>query len=256
MKWIYWIALIALLAGIGSVIASAGFPVYSDEAAPGRLSFDLQNLPREIRFEEWHRQLKSFETPHKRLNDLGWGLIASAAGFGLAAALWRRWHRSPAIRHTGMVMLIWFALWLLRIPLVFRYYMKRQERFDYPVWGDSIGIPIYSEIMALVVLAVLSAMVLAILRINHPLPAVIGWTRPLSAVGWIRAVVLGFWILMLAFGILMGIWDGNEGTVLASLPAGVILIAFLTSVPESGRGAAGHAETCPLKGPTQISGEV
>ena len=129
----------------------------------------------------------------------------------------------------GIVMLIWFSLWLIRIPLVFRFYLKRQERFDYPVWGDSIGIPVYTDSFGIVVLAVLSAVVLGLLRINHPLPHAIKWHRPATAWSWFRAMILSLWLLMLAYGIVFGIWIGDEGTVLCSLPAGVILLAFLAA---------------------------
>ena len=229
MKPLNLMILIILVAGIVLVGMSAGYSVYTDQDAPGRLSMALKDLPRETRFKEWNRQLNAFETPYKRLNDSGWGLIAAAAGLLLAAALWKVWHRTPQIRTMGIVMLIWFSLWLIRIPLVFRFYLKRQERFDYPVWGDSIGIPVYTDSFGIVVLAVLSAVVLGLLRINHPLPHAIKWHRPATAWSWFRAMILSLWLLMLAYGIVFGIWAGDEGAVLCSLPAAVILLAFFAA---------------------------
>ena len=229
MRWFIITAILLLVAGAGCVLYAQSFPIYSHADAPSRISNEIGSHPKETRTEEWYARLHAVETPHKRLSDLGRGLCAAGVGLLAAAGLWRGYLRWPEMRSAGVLLALWFALWLVRIPFTFWYYGLRQQRFDYPIWGDSIAIPVVSESIAWVVGAVVTSIMLRLLLVGHSLPVTIRFTRPASAFGWLRAVVIGGWLALLGVCIFSGVSDGDEGLALTSTIAAVILLLFLSA---------------------------
>jgi hypothetical protein len=226
MRWLIAIALVFMMLGGGAVLHSTRFPVYTDPKAPGRLSIELESLPRETRFKEWYTRLRAYETPHKRIADTGRGVLSAGIGLFAAAGLWSLYHRWPPTRTFRVLVLIWSLLWLVRIPLSFWYHSVRSARFDYPTWGDSIAIGIFSESFTWIVGAALSSLVLGLLLIRYPLPPNIRIRRPRSVHGWLRAIFLASWLVILGVCVIEGISDGNEGMVFTGIVASVILMAF------------------------------
>lgn len=229
MRWLISTLIVLILAGVGLVIYATSLPVYTDAAAPERLSSELEAQPRETRFKEWYSRLRTYETPHKKLSDFGRGLCAAGVGLLLASGVWILYHRFPRMRTTWAVFLLWLALWATRIPFSMWYHGVRQRRFDYPVWGDSIAIPVFSESLTWIAGALISSLVLAVLLIRHPLPTRIRVFRPSSAYSWTRAAFLACWIAILGLCVASGIPDGDEGMVLTAVIASVILLAFLSA---------------------------
>lgn len=229
MRWLISISLVFILSGAGLVLYAMSLPVYTDAAAPERLSSELETKPRETRFKDWYSRLHDFETPHKKLSDFGRGLCAVGVGLLLAKVVWGLYHRSKSMRSLWAIFLLWLALWAVRIPFSMWYHELRQMRFDYPVWGDSIAIPVMYESLTWIAGALISSLVLAVLLIRHPLPVSISAVRPDSACSWIRAVFLVCWIQILGFCVVSGIPDGDEGMVITSIVASVILLAFLSA---------------------------
>ena len=230
MRWLWLILPFALLlAGANLIRQARTLPVYTDPAAPEHLSAELASQPREVRFREWYARLETYETPHKKLDDLGHGLCAAGVGFLLAGGVWSLYHRFRRLRTTWAVLLLWFVFWGLRIPLSIWYYYVRELRFDYPTWGDSIAIPVFSECIAWGVGGVLTTLVLARLLVRHPLPDRIRLVWPRSVRSWCRAGLLVAWIGFLAVCIIPGVPDGDAGSVLPLLPAMVILLAVLAA---------------------------
>lgn len=68
-KIFFIVAGILLLAGLLLVGYACTLPVYTDPKAPFRISQALQDFPANTKFSEWYRQLRAYETPHKRLFD-------------------------------------------------------------------------------------------------------------------------------------------------------------------------------------------
>ena len=229
MRWPISLSIVLILAGVSLIIYATTLPVYTDTAAPERLSRELASKPREIRSTEWYCRLRTYETPHKKLSDFGRGLSAAGVGLLLACGVWILYHRFPWMRTAWAVFLLWIALWAMRIPITIWYYWIREQRFDYPVWGDSIGIPVASESVVWIAGALISSLVLAVLLIRYPLPARIKFVRPRSAYGWCRAAFLAGWILMIGFCVAAGVQDGDEGMVLTPIIASVILLVFLSA---------------------------
>ena len=229
MRWFFIAAILLIAVGVGCLLYARSFPIYSDPGIPERLSNELQSLPRETRFKEWYSRLQSFETPYKHFSDIGRGLIAAGIALLASTGLWFAYHHWHHVRTVAAIFAIWLVLWLGRIPFIMWYYGVREERFDYPVWGDSIGLPIVTESGACFIGAVLSSILLLVLLNRYSLPATIRLQWPLSAYGWLRAAFIGIWIVILFVNVVCGVIDGNEGLVLSCAVATVILMAFLSA---------------------------
>lgn len=110
--------------------------------------------------------------------------------------------------------------------------MLRQHRFDYPTWGDSTGIAVYSESVAWVLGAIVTTAVLVVLRIRHPLPATIRISKPASLFTWLRASFIGLWLVLLILCAVSGVLDGDEGMVIGPVLGSVMLLVFLSAKQE------------------------
>ncbi len=229
MKWLLMISGFLIVGGAVLAAYAQTLPVYTDEGAPGRLSLKLADLPREKRFAAWYSELKQFETRHKSLSDFGRGLAAAGVGLALATAFLAAYKRYNWMRKVYTILLIWMGLWAVRVPLSFWYYGLRQRRFDYPTWGDSIAIGIISEAVAWIIAGALSALLLALFLIRHPLPDDLALQLPRSVWGWIRAGLLGLWLVLNAVCAYEGVVDGNEGMALTCLVSGAILLLLLSA---------------------------
>jgi hypothetical protein len=230
MRWFIIAAILLIVGGGGCIVYAESFPVYSDEHAPSRIADELESLSRDTRFKEWYSRLRSFETPHKRFSDVGRGLCAAGVGLLASTRLWTLYHRWPRTRSVTVLLALWSALWLMRIPFTFWYYSLRQQRSDYPWWGDTIVIRIASESFSWVIGAVVSSVILRLFLIGYRLPATIRLVRPVSPYGWFRTVFIGCWLAILGEGAFWGVFDGDEGTVLTSTIASVILLVFLSAL--------------------------
>ncbi len=223
------------MAGSGLLVYSTKWPVYIDETAPERLSEklkpsgDLKPGDLDARFKEWLSKLPAYETPNKKFSDLGRGLCAAGLGMLLASGVWVLYHRSAWMRTARAMFVLWLILWAARIPLSMWYYGLRQKRFDYPVWSDSIAVGIYKDGLTWMIGAVISSLVLAALVKGYRFSPRIRLLRPQSIYGWVRATIVALWIALLAEGVISGIPDGDEGTVLPSIVASVVLLFFLSA---------------------------
>lgn len=221
------------LAGAIFFLKGSALPVYTDAAAPGRLSLELADKPREVRFGEWYRSLATFETAHKKWTDLGRGLMAFGVGVVIAGWLFRFCLHNQGRRWVVGFVIAWLGLWAVRVPLTYRYYMIRQSRFDYPSWGDSIAIPMISEGVAWVFGAFVSMIVLRILMIRHEWEASLRYHRPQGIAGWFRGGFLVLWLILLVLCVVSGIPDGDEGMVIACMGAVPLLLAVLFARPKA-----------------------
>ncbi len=218
-----------LITGIILWIVGFWMPVYTDMEAPFRISNELQDSPREVRFKEWHLRLAAYETPHKRLTDLGRGLIAFGLGSILAWGIETIYRRLNHKTRLPFFVVAWLALWAIQIPLSVWYYTIRQHRFDYPVWGDSIAIPIASGAVGSMVGALLSILLILVLMFRRNLPSTLELTFPSGILNRIRFVLIGFWIAALGLGTLGGVWNGDEGMVISCRAAIPLLFIVLVA---------------------------
>lgn len=201
-------------------------PIYTDPQGPARISRELWNLPREVRFQQWHVRLHAIETEYKFRTDLGRGLMVAGLAMWFVPWLWRFGGGSEA-----WLLFVWLGLWLLRIPLTFWYYSVRQDRFEYPVWGDSVGIRIFTESISYVIGGVVTLLILLGLLAGRNLTESGEFQRPSSLWGWIRAIVLSLWIALLVWLVGESVWFGDEGAVISGVLAVPILLKVLSARP-------------------------
>ncbi len=207
-------------------------PVYTDPEAPARLSLELADLPREEQFRKWHSELQRFETNHKRFTDLGRGFIALGIGVALANAITSLYHHFEGRSRTIFFAIAWIALWALKIPFITRYYTLRQERFDFPTWGDSIAIPISAETATTIACCVLTGGIAALLMKHRSFDSDLILTKPTGTAQGIRAAFMALWFTLLFIDVASGVWYGNEGSVIACVAACPLLFAITTAPPD------------------------
>ena len=235
MRWSISASLVLILAGASLLIYSTRWPIYTDQNAPERLSIQLNpkgNLKAgesDARYKEWFSKLRTYETPRKRLSDLGRGVCASGFGLLIASGVWVIYHRSAWMRTTKAIFILWLILWAVRFPLTIWYYGLREQRFDYPIWADSIAIAIFKDWVAWAIGVAITSLVLAVLLKGYKFSDRIHLLRPKSVLGWFRATLLVLWIASLAGSLIYDLPDGDEGAVLTSIIASVVLLAFLSA---------------------------
>jgi len=223
-----FIALLCIIGG-GLIAYAQTLPLYTEKDAPSKLSAKLQQLPREKRFSEWNSQLHHFETPHKRLSDLGRGLLAIGLGFASIIGFFHFYKRNSWQKKKWVIFTIWIAIWGIKIPLTWWYYIVRLKRFDFPVWGDSIAIPIFQETFVWIIGAVISSILLILFSIRYQLPSSPILHKPDSILEWLRVTFLSLWFILTLFCIYPSVLDGDEGMAFSSPLFAAILFLFITS---------------------------
>lgn len=216
----------AVLWGIG-----ASYPVYSDARAPERLSQELQDKPRDVRFREWYSQLPTFETPHKRLTDLGRGFLAAGIAEIACLVITSLWSHFQGRWRYALFCIGWLVLWGLKVPLSAWYYGVRQKRFDFPVWGDSTAIPVMSETFTWIIGAAVTLPLALLMMKGRTFPSVVQFIRPHSILAWIRFSTVIIWLLFLVVCIISGISDGDEGMTISCLAAVPFLLYIASAEP-------------------------
>ena len=219
-----------ILSGIGVFLSGHSLPVYTDSKAPEELSRELQDIPREERFAQWYKQLPEHETSHKRLTDLGRGLVALGLGVFIGA-LFLHWLPKTNVKLAAVwIGAFWTTLWAIKFPLTMWYYSVRQSRFDYPIWGDSTAIGMFGDFFVWVIGFIAFSILLAVFMIRHRFSISVTLTRPTSMWGWLRTIGLWGWMALLVACILPAIGAGDEGMVL-SCTAALSVILLVLSAP-------------------------
>ncbi|HEX5444450.1 MAG TPA: hypothetical protein VFW87_11495 [Pirellulales bacterium] len=235
--------------GIGLVLYSSSMPYYTDRDAALRLSAELKDAPREIRFKKWYARLPTYETRRKALSDWGRGCLAASAGLLCTVIVWSYYHSSRQMRTVRALLALWIGLWIIRIPLDNWYYQVRAERHDYPPWGDSIAIPLAGNAFVLMIGAAGSTVMILLFIAGRRLPDKICIGKPRSALGWMRAGLIFLWLGVLGWGVITGIPDGDESMIFSEIIASLVLLIVVGAKPAGSAGDSrpGH-ELC---GPSQ-----
>lgn len=181
------VCLVLGLAGLGLLRAAALTPEFTDpgRAAQLNLAQPLQGLSRDEvdrLTARWHQEMNSLRTAKWPLHDGGWTLIALAATLLGAAVGFRaptfgalRRVRTPRSR-AGLLALAAGVL-AAPVPIVERWYTQNLERVYYPVWADSIGIPVLGLTLVVIVTGPLAWLALwRMTRASRP-PAHLGRRR-------------------------------------------------------------------------------
>ncbi len=127
MRWLLALSVLLIASGVLLLKYASRWPVYTDATAPDRIATELlpprdatlNNGDMDARFAQWFSRLHAYETPYKRLTDLGHGLTGAGLGCLLATGLWWGYHRFTRLRSLRWLLGFWVSLWLLRIPFSF-----------------------------------------------------------------------------------------------------------------------------------------
>ena len=223
------VAAVILLVGGVILISGHSLPIYVDSASPEDLSQKLEDLPRDERFNEWYKQRSEIETAHKNQTDLGRALMALGLGICISS-LFLRFLSSRSVRVASLsIWIYWSLLWAVKFPLSMWYYSVRQARFDYPIWGDSIGIGLFQDFFAWILGFVVFSVLLVIVMIRYSFASRIALKKPIGVWPWIRTVLLTLWIFLLLVCIFPALMDGDEGMVLSCTGAIPIILLSLSS---------------------------
>jgi hypothetical protein len=170
---------------------------------------ELQNLPRDQRFKGWHVRLAAYETAHKKIYDWGQGIATLGLGGLLGTAFLAARRNFPRMRGKLPLTVIWLLAWATQIPCLCWYYMVRQERFDYPVWGDSVGIPIFTGMIATIGGMLITTLLLLALMAGRSDTGHWSDKKPVIISAWGRLVFLLLWMALLTALVVGNVSDGN-----------------------------------------------
>lgn len=172
-----------------------------------------------------------FEHSHRRMNNLGVGIIS--VGAGLALALWLVWKYTlcPLARKRHFVM--WVGAWLWGIWLLVLFPWLRMPTFF--SW----------DFFAAIVLG--SQAALGGLLLGYSLPEKIRWRQPMGRWGHVRFVLLSLWLVSLLSLVGLVVVDGDAGTIITGLGAVPLLLAVLFAVPKAGEAARLEVVKSPVR---------
>jgi hypothetical protein len=209
--------LLLMAAGTALLFIAVCIPVYTGDGFPQRLADQLSKSPTPNQSEEWYSQLHAHETSHKVLSDWGRGLLSLSISLWLTLQGFRAFGSLPVKYRKITFYVVWVSLWGFRAPASAWYYGLRQSRWDYPIWADSIAIPIATESITWAVGALVTTPLIWLLLLRRELPSQLNWppARPLGVTAWLRHLFLGLWMLLLVVLIAVGVPDGDEGAVIA-----------------------------------------
>jgi hypothetical protein len=226
----YWLLLSALLvAGLAMFGWSFRYPWYTvSEKELWELSDRLASKPREERFREWFAETARRETPRKMLSDTGIGLIALAAVLGvlrLATGFPLRDSRTP--RWRWLFIVVYLLVLAAQVPASIWYFEHRADRFEYPPWGDSIGIGIAGEVVACVVFAVVGGLFwLPFLALSRFPAELYAWPQGQRRFNTIVTIGFGGLAGLSLFSTVGEVRDGNVGGVLLAMVLTYLLLSL------------------------------
>lgn len=226
MRWVLWFAVVVVLTGATLLGYARQLPVYTAPDARDLVSQEAESVPMEERSDFWFRRLSEFETPHKRLLDLGHGIAANGLGILSVCGLVAAYCRFSFVRTRWALFLLWCGAWAIRAPAAVYYYTYRQARGDYPWWSDAIMIPIAGEFLFAVVGGLISLVVAGMLLGNRRLPDSLERLWPPLPDRRVRSWLILIWGGLLAVLTLLVIPEGDLGTIL-SCSVGLFVVAVV-----------------------------
>lgn len=228
-------AMAGLVLGIGISFAyyASRLPIYIGDFSPTELATRLYsaNSSDEASSVQWYLQLHAHETPHKALFDLGAGLMAFGLGLFIAIGLFVLYSKSSRFRCVSEVLKFWVFAWTLELPGSFWILKIRQGRGDYPPWGDSIGLPIFGEVLFCVLGGSITTVILWLFLRRRALFVPLHFSQPRSILEWMRSTLLVLWSLFLLVFSINIIPDGEIGTVMSCIVASAVILIVIAAPP-------------------------
>ena len=163
------------------------------------------------------------------LSDTGTGLLALAFVLGvlkLSTGFPLRGSRTPNRRWQFIVIYLFTVATI--IPNSFWYFGLRQMRHEYPLWGDSIIIGIFYEILGCALLAVIGGLLWWPFLANSRFPApLFAWPRKQPVFNTIVTIVFGGLALLFLFDNKFGSIRGGD---ISGVWLSIVLVYLLLSL--------------------------
>lgn len=231
-----WVFLYLLIIGVAMASYSSFLPRYVDAEKKERLELDC--FDGKITKDVYYAEVEELTTPKNKLMDLGSGLAVFSAMmlaflFVSRTTTWSGFLELSTKRKPFYYITSNLAL-LLLIPGSFWYYSYRGARGDYPMFADSIGIPIFSEVLVVFLLLIPMNLFLYLVLSQSKMPAqLLFWPKRHDTRGVVWEVVFGLCLLLDIIFLTTSIIDGDHVSVIVdtffiymilSLRAGKMLV--------------------------------
>lgn len=215
-----WMFLYLLI--IGVVIASYSFflPRYVDVEKKESLESDC--FDGKITKDVYYAEVAKLTTPKNKLMDLGSGLAVFSAMilaflFASKTATWSDFMKLSTKKKPFYYIASNIAL-LLLIPGSFWYYSYRGARGDYPMFADSIGIPIYSEVLIVFIMLIPMNLFLLLALMRSQFPAqLLYWPKRHQTRGVVWEVVFGLCLLLNLVFLVESVLGGDHVSIVVNI---------------------------------------
>ncbi len=149
--------IIILLISVGLIIYTSSMPYYTNIKAKNALDNESVNVTTlNSKFKDhYYSELAKLKTNRTFLEDLGSGLLISSVILLLTFLIFkiRTFTDLPRIKSLSKtaIWIITLIMWLALFPATLWYYGFRDDRGDYPWFADTIGIPIFTTGLTIII---------------------------------------------------------------------------------------------------------
>ena len=214
-----WVCFLLLVIGVVMVSYSCFLPKYENTEKKEQLEWDC--LEGRIDRDTYYEEVGKLTTSKDQWMDLGSGLAVFSVVmlvflFASRTTTWGDFQKLS----TNKKPFYWIAsnlALLLLIPGTLWYYSYRGARGDYSMFADSIGIPMYSETVTMLVLLIPLNLFLLLTLMRSQMPAqLLYWPKHHNARSVVWEVVFGLCLLVDVFFLVTSIIDGDHVSVIVN----------------------------------------
>lgn len=215
-KWVFF-----LLLAIGVVMVSYSCFIPRYENAEKKEQLERDCMEGRIDRDTYYEEVGKLTTSKNEWMDLGSGLAVFSIVmltflFASGTTTWGDFLTLSTKKKPFYCIAANLAL-LLLIPGAFWYYSFRGARGDYPMFADSIGIPVYSETVTMLVLLIPLNLFLLLTLTRSKMPAqLLYWPKHHNACSVIWEVVFGLCLLADVIFLVTSIIDGDHVSVIVN----------------------------------------
>ena len=183
--------------------------------------FELDCFDGKITKDVYYAEVAKLTTPKNKLMDFGSGLAVFSAMmlaflFATKTATWGDFMKHSTKKKPFYYIASNIAL-LLLILGSFWYYSYRGARGDYPMFADSIGIPIFSEALAMFIMLIPMNLFLLLALTQSKMPAqLLYWLKHHHTRGVVWEVVFGLCLLLNVICLVASIFGGDHVSVIVN----------------------------------------
>jgi len=228
---------IILIVGIGLTLYSLTLPYYTNPTLKEKLESDVnQQILADSKSyntikENYYAQVDKLRTKKTTYFDLGSGIATAAIClipflFALKINKISDFNDVKSL-NKPLLFAIAIASWLLLIPGTFWYYSLRGERGDYPMFADSIAIPIMYNVISIVVGSLFLVAFLFITTYKSSFPTLL-FIKPVTYNGYfkLKEVLWGLLLLFNIFTLILFVIGGDHVSIVVNILYTYLIIAL------------------------------